>query len=170
MVLWLMKLFWLFSPLLLCRPLPQNPCILLVQLTQLFHFNYANSIWGPVTAERRGDENTIIPARWKGKGGPSGEALSLLIAASRYKTVVSLCACVACMWCTRQSWSCCSGIFMSVVCGPPIVRCDPLSGLLPKELYLPLAMIAAHKEENLTGIGGSGSVRFSLHCSCMKSH
>lgn len=147
-----------------------NPCFFLVQLTQLFPFNYANSIWGPVTAERKGDENTIIPARWKGKGGPSGEALSPLIAASRYKMRVSVRTCAACMWCTRQSWSCCSGIFTSVVRGPPIVSCDPLSRLLPKELYLPLAMITAHKEENLTEIGGGGSVHFSLYCSHGRSH
>lgn len=50
------------------------------------------------------------------------------------------------------------------------MSCDPLSGLLPKELYLPLAMITAHKEENLTGIGGGGSVRFSVYCSRMYSH
>lgn len=36
---------------------------------------------------------------------------------------------------------------MSVVCRPPIVSCDPLSRLLPKELYLPLLVITAHKEK-----------------------
>lgn len=37
---------------------------------------------------------------------------------------------------------------MSVVCGPPIVSCDPLSRILPKELYLPLLVITAHKEQH----------------------
>ncbi len=40
------------------------------------------------------------------------------------------------------------GILMSVVCRPPIVSCDPLSRLLPKELYLPLLVITAHKEQH----------------------
>lgn len=51
---------------------------------------------------------------------------------------------------------------MSVVRGPPIVSCDPLSRLLPKELYLPLVMITAHKEELDRNMRYS-SARFSLH-------
>lgn len=60
---------------------------------------------------------------------------------SAYTHHVHVCAC--------QSASRFFGILISVVRRPPIVSYDPLSGLLPKELYLPLLVITAHKEQHV---------------------
>lgn len=101
--------------------------------TQLSSFNYAFSSGGPVITERRGAQhsrNTIIPVR-KAVG----------------EEVACLCLCMLVHAC--QSTSMFFGILISAVHRPPIVSSDPLSRFLPKELYLPLLVITAHKEQHV---------------------
>lgn len=90
-----------------------------------------------------------------------GEVLSLCMGCVCYRRM-SACVFITCMRAHVNRRASCFGILMSVVRGPPIVSCDPLSRLLPKELYLPLVMITAHKEELDRNMCYS-SARFSLY-------